>query len=211
MRPDLAAASISLKDLQEARISTARQLQRELSSRRSLVDRTSQSGAVSWQGDFVTNRKAGLRADAARHRKQILAAATEAFTHGNLDLPMAKVARAAGIGVGTLYRRFADREALVLAVIEDSLIAVLAQTRAAAEEPDAWDGLARSMTSTPELTLVLQLLDQVSDVSSERIQQWGASARSWSKSSTSSSAPPTTRVHYAPTSTQVTFSTYSPS
>jgi AcrR family transcriptional regulator len=51
-----------------------------------------------------------LQADARRNRDQILAAAKERFAAQGPDVPMEEIARAAGVGVGTLYRRFPDRE-----------------------------------------------------------------------------------------------------
>ncbi|MFG2000410.1 TetR/AcrR family transcriptional regulator [Spirillospora sp. NPDC048911] len=60
------------------------------------------------------------RADAAQNRRKILAAAAEVIaTRGVEALSMDEVARAAGVGVGTVYRRFHDRAGLVYAVIDD--------------------------------------------------------------------------------------------
>jgi AcrR family transcriptional regulator len=99
-----------------------------------------------------------MRADARRNREQIVATARTVFADEGPDVPMDELARLAGVGVGTLYRRFADRDAIVLAVFQDSLATVLARSRtAAAEEPSAWAGLVRSMTYSPELKLTLRL------------------------------------------------------
>lgn len=60
------------------------------------------------------------RADAARNRQKILAAAAEIVAaHGVEGLSMAAVAEAAGVGVGTLYRRFGDRSGLAYALIDE--------------------------------------------------------------------------------------------
>ncbi|KAB2341507.1 TetR/AcrR family transcriptional regulator [Actinomadura rudentiformis] len=60
------------------------------------------------------------RADAAQNRRKILAAAADMIaTRGVEALSMDEVARAAGVGVGTVYRRFGDRSGLVYAVIDD--------------------------------------------------------------------------------------------
>jgi AcrR family transcriptional regulator len=100
----------------------------------------------------------GLRADARRNRDQIVAAAKLCFaTHGP-DVPMEEIARAAGVGVGTLYRRFPDREALIRAVAKDSFANALAEARAAvAEEPTAWHALVRFLYQSRELRLTVQL------------------------------------------------------
>jgi AcrR family transcriptional regulator len=54
-----------------------------------------------------------LRRDAERNRQRILAAAAEVFTERGLDVSLDEVARHAGVGVGTVYRRFADKDELV--------------------------------------------------------------------------------------------------
>jgi AcrR family transcriptional regulator len=62
----------------------------------------------------------GERADAARNREKILAAAADIVASKGVDgLAMAEVASAAGVGVGTLYRRFGDRAGLAYALIDD--------------------------------------------------------------------------------------------
>jgi AcrR family transcriptional regulator len=73
-----------------------------------------------------------LRADAARNLRRILTAAAEAFAEQGGDVAMEEIARRAGVGVGTLYRRFPDREALVVAVVRDSF-ATLAETMRVAQ------------------------------------------------------------------------------
>jgi AcrR family transcriptional regulator len=82
-----------------------------------------------------------LRRDAERNRQRILAAASEVFAQHGLQVSLDEVARHAGVGVGTVYRRFADKEDLVQALfikrIDD--LAVLAQ--AALAEPDPWQAL----------------------------------------------------------------------
>jgi AcrR family transcriptional regulator len=99
-----------------------------------------------------------LRADARRNRDQILAAARKMFAEQGPDAPMEEIADEAGVGVGTLYRRFPDRGALIGAVARDNFAQVLAETRAAAaEEPTAWDALARIVRQSRELQLSVQL------------------------------------------------------
>ncbi|MFE5844316.1 TetR/AcrR family transcriptional regulator [Streptomyces niveus] len=57
-----------------------------------------------------------LRADARRNREALLAAAREAFLAGDVDAHVEEIARRAGVAVGTLYRHFDTREALVAEV-----------------------------------------------------------------------------------------------
>jgi AcrR family transcriptional regulator len=60
------------------------------------------------------------RADAASNRRRILAAATELFAQRSPDcVSMQDVAKAAGVGMGTMYRRFGDRAGLALALLDD--------------------------------------------------------------------------------------------
>jgi AcrR family transcriptional regulator len=99
-----------------------------------------------------------LRADAQRNRDQIIAAAKQMFLEFGPDVPMEDIARRAGVGVGTLYRRFPDREALIRAVAQDNFGIVLAEARAAAvEEPSAWDALVRLLGRSRELRLTVRL------------------------------------------------------
>jgi AcrR family transcriptional regulator len=95
-----------------------------------------------------------LRADARRNREQIVTAARVLFATRGVDAPMDDVARRAGVGKGTLYRRFPDRESLIQAVAVD-VYQRLADLAAAArrEEPDAWSALQRFLTHWAELRL----------------------------------------------------------
>ncbi len=83
-----------------------------------------------------------LRADSARVRTRMLAAARARVEAGDLELPMNAVAREAGVGVGTMYRHFAGRQALLEALAADSFRQLIEQAVAAAREPDIAMGLA---------------------------------------------------------------------
>ena len=62
-----------------------------------------------------------LRADAQRNRDRLLAVAVRAFSQGGPDVPLDAIAREAGVGIGTLYRHFPTREALVEAAYRTEL------------------------------------------------------------------------------------------
>jgi AcrR family transcriptional regulator len=99
-----------------------------------------------------------LRADARRNRDQIIAAARTIFVAQGPDAPMEEIARAAGVGVGTLYRRFPDRETLIRDVALDSFTRALTESRACIEEePTAWDALVRFVRRSRELRLSVHL------------------------------------------------------
>ena len=60
------------------------------------------------------------RADAARNRRRVLEAAEELFArHGADRVTMEEIARAAGVGKGTLYRRYPDRAAIAVALLDE--------------------------------------------------------------------------------------------
>ena len=79
-----------------------------------------------------------LRADAARNRARVLDAARTAFAQAGLDVGVEEIARRAGVGKGTLYRRFPTKEALVRAIFEDILEEIDRIVAGAEAEADAW-------------------------------------------------------------------------
>ncbi|MBG6069876.1 TetR/AcrR family transcriptional regulator [Micromonospora ureilytica] len=92
----------------------------------------------------MKNESPRLRADARHNREQIIEAARALIAERGVEVPMEEVARRAGVGAATLYRRFPDREALVRGVALDGFDRVVAIARDAEdEEPDAWGALAR--------------------------------------------------------------------
>jgi AcrR family transcriptional regulator len=70
---------------------------------------------------LVSVDSAGLRADAVRNREALLEAATRTFAASSTEPSMRAIARAAGVGIATLYRHFPTREALVDAVYQDQV------------------------------------------------------------------------------------------
>ena len=82
-----------------------------------------------------------LRADAARNRELILETAAVVFAEHGLDAGYDEIARRAGIGVGTVYRRFPERDELVAALFESRIAEMIAIADQAEARADAWDGL----------------------------------------------------------------------
>jgi AcrR family transcriptional regulator len=89
----------------------------------------------------------GRRAEAARNDVRVLSAAREVLTL-EPDAPMSDIARRAGVGVGTLYRRYASREALVVHLCLDGVRRLEAEARRALERVDAdpWAAFAGYMS-----------------------------------------------------------------
>ena len=77
-----------------------------------------------------------LRADAERNRERILAAARDVFAERGLDAPLEAIARRAGVGQATLYRRFPTRQGLMVAAIGPKLAADTEATERALKDPD---------------------------------------------------------------------------
>src|SRR3954466_3762551 len=83
-----------------------------------------------------------LRADAERNRRRILDAAAELFAEKGLAVGLDEIARRAGVGVGTAYRRFASKDELVEALFEERIAQVAQLAEDALEADDPWEGFA---------------------------------------------------------------------
>jgi AcrR family transcriptional regulator len=104
--------------------------------------------------ESATGSEAGarpLRRDAERNRQRILEAATEVFNERGLDVSLDEIARHAGVGVGTVYRRFRNKEELVEALFMSRLDQVAAIADQAFEAPDPWSGLVSFMERMAEI------------------------------------------------------------
>ncbi|MER5551136.1 helix-turn-helix domain-containing protein [Streptomyces sp. NPDC002793] len=82
----------------------------------------------------------GLRADARENRDRILRAAREAFAAQGTDVPIAAIARRAGVGVATLYRRFPTRASLVTEAFAEELSHCVSVLDDGLADPDPWRG-----------------------------------------------------------------------
>lgn len=92
-----------------------------------------------------------LRSDAERNRLRILAAARDVFAERGVAATLDDVAHHAGVGVGTVYRRFPTKEALAEAVFVDRLAEVVATAERYAAEKDAWTGLIGFLQTCSEM------------------------------------------------------------
>lgn len=84
-----------------------------------------------------------LRRDAERNRRRILHAAADAFAAGGLSVSMDEIARRAGVGVGTVYRRFPDKELLIDALFEQRVDELVGLAEKALANEDGWVGLVQ--------------------------------------------------------------------
>lgn len=87
-----------------------------------------------------------LRRDAEENRKRILEAARAAFAELGVDASVEEIAARAGVGIGTLYRRFPTKDALIDAIFEEHLDDMAAAAARALGATDGWDGLLEYLT-----------------------------------------------------------------
>jgi AcrR family transcriptional regulator len=82
-----------------------------------------------------------LRADARRNRKAVIAAAKRLFADEGLDAQMPDVAKAAKVGVGTVYRHFPTKEDLIAALAAERFERLAEKAREGIAAEDPWEGL----------------------------------------------------------------------
>jgi AcrR family transcriptional regulator len=99
----------------------------------------------------VSAQRRPLRKDAERNRRRILAAAAVLFAERGIDVCLEDVARRAGVGIGTVYRRFPDRRALVDELLEEKVAAIEALAAEALADDDPWRGFTAFFERSQEL------------------------------------------------------------
>jgi AcrR family transcriptional regulator len=104
-----------------------------------------------------------MRADARRNQERLLAAARELIAERGAGVPLEDIAKRAGVGIATLYRRFPDRDALLRAVVLDALTRTRLAAERAAELDDPFEALATYLRFALELR-VSAVMPQVLDV-----------------------------------------------
>jgi AcrR family transcriptional regulator len=89
-----------------------------------------------------------LRADARRNRERILEAAAEVFAHQGTDAQMDDVARRAGVGVGTVYRHFPNKDVLMGELVTQKFRSFADSAREVLDEEDAWAAFSKLLHTT---------------------------------------------------------------
>lgn len=92
-----------------------------------------------------------LRSDAERNRGLVLEAAAAAFAEEGLEVGMAEIARRAGVGNATVFRRFATKDALVEAIFDAKIAELIAAAQRAARVEDPWQALVEFLETMAEL------------------------------------------------------------
>ena len=92
-----------------------------------------------------------MRSDARDNRDRILEVAGEVFATEGLDVPMREIARRAGVGPATLYRRFPTKESLVTEAFADQMCVCGTIVDEGAADPDPWRGFCRVIERLFEL------------------------------------------------------------
>ena len=102
-----------------------------------------------------------LRADARRNREKVLAAARAVFSEHGRDAQMDDVARRAGVGVGTVYRHFPTKEALIEALMVAAFEAIAEKAEAALEVEDPWEAFSSVLWRGAEIMAADRALSEV--------------------------------------------------
>jgi len=103
------------------------------------------------------------RADARRNRERILTAAREQFAEHGLDVQMGQIARAAGVGVGTVYRHFPTKEHLLQALADERFARFAEKATEALHDPDSWQGFCELMRHCAKVTATDRALSEAMD------------------------------------------------
>ncbi|GAA4098364.1 helix-turn-helix domain-containing protein [Actinomadura miaoliensis] len=114
-----------------------------------------------------------MRADARRNRERITTAALRLFAERGPEVSMEEIARAAGLGVGTLYRHFPDRRALAKEIAAVTLEDLLDAARAAiARDAPRWDVLRAMVAQAAGRPMsLLKSLLEAGDTETPRLRE----------------------------------------
>jgi AcrR family transcriptional regulator len=117
-----------------------------------------------------------LRADARRNRARVIEAARECFARDGIEAQMDEVAAAAGVGVGTVYRHFATKDALVDALAADYFAGEEEIARRSLDVDDPWEAFSGFIREGAELLEANRALAQISADRPEVMKQAAVAA-----------------------------------
>lgn len=129
-----------------------------------------------------------LRADAARNRKSLLAAAADEFAEHGLDASVADIARRAGVGKGTVFRHFATKDELIAAILIDRMEALSDLGERLYESEDADAAMREFLTAAAmqrqerDLSFLAGASESMADVNRARERMMAAIDRLVSRS-----------------------------
>jgi AcrR family transcriptional regulator len=103
----------------------------------------------------------GTRADARRNRERVLAAARNCMARDGLEAGMDQVARAAGVGVGTVYRHFPTKDDLVEALANARFERLAELAQEALADPEPWESFERFMRAGAKIQSEDRALSEV--------------------------------------------------
>jgi AcrR family transcriptional regulator len=112
-----------------------------------------------------------LRRDAARNRTRILEAAGELFAKRGLSVNLNDIAHHAGVGVGTVYRHFPDKDELIEILFETRIDELVSIGQEGLADPDPWHGLASALERSLELQTADRGLQQLVQDSPEGLER----------------------------------------
>jgi AcrR family transcriptional regulator len=118
-----------------------------------------------------------LRRDAERNRQRILLAARAAFAERGLEVTLDEIAQRAGVGVGTVYRRYANKDELIDELYEDIVAELAAVAETALAQNDPWKGLAAFLEQSLAMQASNRALKDIVPGGSQRGRERVARAR----------------------------------
>lgn len=122
-----------------------------------------------------------LRSDSRRNRLRLVAAARELVAEKGMDVTAAEIAARAEVGVGTLYRRFISKEALIRDILADGIDEVQSAADSALSEPDAWSGLSTFFTFFSKIQVdnqgIAEYVSSASGIPSEEMCRYNGRLR----------------------------------
>lgn len=111
---------------------------------------------------------AGERADSRRNRRLLIEAAKAAVSENGVHVSALDIANQAGVGVGTLYRRFGTKEALIEGIILELLDELREDADQALADPDPWEGLTSFLIAFSEQQIHCRGLAELAAMQPER-------------------------------------------